>query len=274
MDSGPNFVIAAPDITLHCNSTTCGGDRIFRCEEGSSQQLYYNNWNTCFLTYVCRNCGGSKKIYALLCCWNLKRKPKQAARHVGAIRVENLAPVVKEENWQEAIKLGEWPPLGPIVPRKLLKLIESDRSLFDMGRRAEGQGMGIGAFAYYRRVVENQRAALFDKLISAAERLKVDAQIVEALRRDRDNWQFSQSLDSLKAVLPEQLKLQGQSPLTLLHNALSHNLHSESDETCLQAATDIRLVLTYLAEQLDSVLKDQTELEKAVGRLSRKSSRS
>jgi hypothetical protein len=142
--------------------------------------------------------------------------------------------------------------------------------LFELGRRAEGQGMGIGAFAYYRRVVENQRLALFDKLISAAERLNLDAGTISALKSDRENWQFSESLDKLRVVLPEQLKVQGHSPLLLLHNALSHNLHSESDETCLEVAKDIRLVLTHFVEQLDNVLKDRVELEKTVGRLSEK----
>jgi hypothetical protein len=175
-----------------------------------------------------------------------------------------------EEDWQDAIKLGEWPPLATALPEKLLKLVESDRALFEVGRRAESQGMGIGAFAYYRRVVENLRTTLFDQLISAAERLNADAKIIEALKTDRDSWRFSQSVKELKAALPERLMVQKQNPLALLHSALSHNLHNESDEVCLQAATDIRLVLTNLSEQLDNVLKDETELAKAVERLSQK----
>jgi hypothetical protein len=67
--------------------------------------------------------------------------------------------------------------------------------------------------------------------------------------------------------------VKGHSPLTLLHRAISHDLHRESDEICLEAAKDIRVVLTHLAEQLDEVLKDQTEIEKTVGRLSRKAPR-
>ena len=95
-----------------------------------------------------------RKFYALLCCWNLKRKPKQAARHVGAVRVENLAPVVKKKIGEEAIKLGEWPPLGSIsCPGNCSNLLNRIVlfSIWDGVRKA--RGMGIGAFAYYRRVV-------------------------------------------------------------------------------------------------------------------------
>lgn len=136
-------------------------------------------------------------------------------------------------------------------------------------RRAEGQGMGIGAFAYYRRVVENRRTDLFDKLIEAAQRLNADSTAIAGLNSDRDNWQFSHSIEGLKSALPDSLKVQGHNPLALLHNALSHNLHNETDEACLQAAEDIRVVLTFFAEQLVNVLMERTELEKAVGRLTR-----
>jgi hypothetical protein len=104
-------------------------------------------------------------------------------------------------------------------------------------------------------------------MIAAAERLKVEAETIEALKHDKANWKFSQSVEGLKAILPDFLKVCGHSPLALLHNALSRNLHSESDEACLEAATDIRLVLTKFTEQLDFVLKDQAEFEKAIGRL-------
>jgi hypothetical protein len=177
---GRAFVISAPNITLHCDSAICGGDRKFRCSRGSSQQLPYNEWAQCFLTYICCNCGNSEKVYALLCHWHLKYPPPMG--RTGSPFISPPLPAFTED-WQEAIKLGEWPPLGPITPRKLLKLVESDRTLFDLGRRAEGYGMGIGAFAYYRRVVENLRVALFDKLIAAAERLNVDNEIITALKK-------------------------------------------------------------------------------------------
>jgi len=273
---GPNFVIDTPDLSLHCD--ICGGSRTFHCEEHGNTQLAYNYLNKRFLIYVCANCPGpqkTRKLYAVLCRWNFTVRADRTAV-AGKPVVENISPRPKEENRQIAIKLGELPPFGPIPSPKLIKLIKlvkPDRALFEIGQRAKAEGMGIGAFAYYRRVVENHRTALFDKLILAAERLNINANVIEALRKDRDNWQFSQSLDQLKVVMPERLKVKGHNPLALLHRAISHDLHRESDEMCLEAARDIRVVLTYLAEQLDEVLRDQSELEKTVSRLSRKALR-
>ena len=50
-------------------------------------------------------------------------------------------------------KFGEDPPYGQPVSPKLLRLIQPDSDMFLQGRRSENQGLGIGAFTYYRRVV-------------------------------------------------------------------------------------------------------------------------
>jgi hypothetical protein len=36
---------------------------------------------------------------------------------------------------------------------------------FCAGRRAESQGIGIGTFAYYRRVFDNRRSRIIDGII-------------------------------------------------------------------------------------------------------------
>ena len=82
-----------------------------------------------------------------------------------------------------ATKIGEYPPFGPPTPRKVLNLFGDDKPLFLKGRQAENQGLGIGAFAYYRRMVDNQKNRLFDAIIAIAEEEKnADAAIIEQLR--------------------------------------------------------------------------------------------
>jgi len=47
-------------------------------------------------------------------------------------------------------------------------MLGDNRDLFMKGRRCESQSLGIGAFVYYRRVVENQRAAILGQIIKIA----------------------------------------------------------------------------------------------------------
>ena len=79
--------------------------------------------------------------------------------------------------------------------------------------------------------------------------------------------QFKRALDIAKDVMPESLLIYGQSPILLLHRALSRGVHELSDERCLELARDVRVVLAELSERLSSVSKDETELKKAVSAL-------
>ncbi len=49
--------------------------------------------------------------------------------------------------------------------------------------------------------------------------------------------------------------------------ALSVGMHNESDAKCLEAAHDVRLVLTDLIEKISLLRQDNSELQSAVQRL-------
>jgi hypothetical protein len=61
--------------------------------------------------------------------------------------------------------------------------------------------------------------------------------------------------------------MDGHNPLTLLHSALSKGLHADDDQTCLEAAHIIRIVLAGLVERVGQALKSEAELTTALGRL-------
>jgi hypothetical protein len=232
--------LSRPELTLFC--TFCEGDRIFHCLT-DNECIPNPHFRDQFLVYRCRNCNRASKTYAV------------AVRgYLGA-------------TLGEAIKYGEWPAFGPRVPNKVLKLFEEDRELFLKGRRAENQGMGIAAFAYYRRVVENKRSVLIGKIVEVAERIGADTAVVQQLRTAKESWQFTRSIEPIKNIIPERLKIAGHNPLVLLHKALSEGLHEESDEHCLELATSIRVVITELAERLAEALKDDADLKAAINRI-------
>lgn len=135
------------------------------------------------------------------------------------------------------------------------------------GLKAEASGLGIGAFTYYRRVVEHQKDELFDAVIKVAKRVGSPAEVVANLENAKNEIQFSKAIELAKDGIPESLRINGHNPLTLLHTATSRGLHNQSDEECLELATDIRLVLTEMADKVAAVLKDHAELDSAINRL-------
>lgn len=235
--------VISPEIQLHCPSDTCNGTRFFRRTSKSMPDLGDEGFSFFYLSYTCSNCQKHEKTYALA------GKRDEAA----------ISGV--------CYKFGELPPFGPPTPPRLIKLIGPDRELFLKGRRCENQGLGVGAFVYYRRVVEGQKDRILDEVIKVAKKLNAPVEQVAILEGAKTETQFSRALANVKDALPQSLLIDGHNPLSLLHSALSDGLHARSDAECLEVASSIRVVLAELSERLAQALKDEAELNKAISRL-------
>jgi hypothetical protein len=242
---GGMLTLDNPEIQLHCINERCNGIRFFYSKR-NEVYLKTREENKLFAEYICRNCQITRKTYSLL--------------------------VILRPEWNDIIKLGEYPEFGPPTPSRVIKLLGPDRELYLKGRRAENQGLGIGAFGYYRRVVENQKSRIFDEISRVSAKLGASPDLISELELARNETQFSKAIDQVKHGIPAALLINGHNPLTLLHSALSEGLHAQSDEDCLEIATSIRVVLSELAERMGQALKDEKELNNAVSRLLQKKS--
>ena len=238
------WVVNAPDIQLHCGTEKCCGVRTFECSDSDDSRIYSHNFppGDFFFTYICRNCTKGFKTFAL--------------------RVHRKATLSGS-----AVKYGEMPPFGPPLPARLLSMAGADGDLLRKGRRSENQSLGIGAFAYYRLVVENQKDRLLGEIRKAAERLKADEELLSSIDRAMKEKRFSEAIDQVKDVIPDGLKVQGENPLTLLHRVLSRGVHGLDDRECLERAQAVRRVLTELVSNITQVTKDERELTDAVKKL-------
>ena len=234
------YVSPPPELFMFCSFEKCNGERFFDSETGPFQVT--EAWKNMFIEYRCRHCKKTLKVYAV------------AVRHLA-------------EGGGELFKYGELPAFGPHVPNRVRKLIGKDWDLFAKGRRCEGQGLGIAAFAYYRRVVENRKNEIFDAICKVATKLNAPAEFLSSLEDAKKDHQFTNAVERIKPGLPQMLLLDGENPLTLLHWALSKGLHSEPDDVCLDLAGSIRLVLTEMCERMESAVKEDAEWKKAVSTL-------
>lgn len=246
--NGPNWrQFGAPDIQLHCPEDSCNGLRFFRCTDKTRQRMKADNFSFFYVNYECSNCQKTTKTFSL-----------------AAKTTEVPAGV--------CFKFGELPQYGPPTPARLIKLVGPDRELFIKGRRCENQGLGIGAFVYYRRVIENQKVRILGEIIKVSQKLNVDPSHIAVLEEAQKETQFTKSIESVKHAIPQSLLNNGHNPLLLLHSALSDGLHEQTDEHCLEVASSIRIVLGELSERLSQALKDEAELNNALARLMNKKS--
>ena len=146
-----------PDLQLHCESETCDGVRTYYCTR-CDIFLVTDKINYGFMEYACRNCRAI------------------ATTKTFALAIKGSAPSGPMQ------KLGELPPFGPPTPYRVFKLVgEEYRELFLQGRRAENKGLGIGAYAYYRRIVEHQKGRIIEEIRKVAEKLGESEQMLKAL---------------------------------------------------------------------------------------------
>jgi len=226
-----------PDIYIFCEE--CDGERYF---DTDSSCIYNENYQIMTYYYSCKNCNSSNKFFTVI--------GKSNSSEKGTIR-----------------KIGEFPVFGPPTPSKLISLIGPDKDNFLKGRRCENQGLGIGSYAYYRRVVESQKNRIIDKIIKICEQYDNNSEIISQLESAKNETQFSQAVDMIKQNLPSSLLINGHNPLKLLHKALSKGIHELSDEECLSRANSIRIVLTELCQRMNELLKDDKDLKNAIDSL-------
>lgn len=249
--SGPHYdyrySVKMPEIQLHCQNDRCNGKRFFRCISGDEEYLNTKGFDFFYVTYLCSNCQKTEKTFSLASKVSTLGKPSG-----------------------ECYKFGELPTYGPPIASKLMKLIGPDRDDFLKGRRCENQGLGIGAFIYYRRVVENQKNRILGEIIKVSTKLSAPENKLKILEDAIAETQFTKALDMAKGAIPESLLINGHSPIKLLHSALSEGVHALSDEECLELAGSVRIVLGELSERLSQALKDEAELTKALSSLMNK----
>ena len=237
-----------PDLRLDC--LQCDGPRTFRYvnENEGAHRLRTRGLDRAariFVRYLCGDCHEQTKTFAL-----------------------SITPAAQTSGLGTAYKYGEYPSFGTLVPNKVLGLFGDEKQNFLKGRQCENQGLGIGAFAYYRRIVEDHKNEIFDEIIKVCETVGASPQLIEEFRNAKKETRFTAAIEQIKTALPQGLLIGGHhNPLLALHNALSIGLHNESDAKCLETAHDVRLVLTDLVERMSLLRQDKRELDGAMQRL-------
>jgi hypothetical protein len=152
-----------------------------------------------------------------------------------------------EEMWVQ--KVGQLPAWSIRPDNNLSKLIPSHQHYYKRGLTCESQGYGIGAHAYYRRIVEE----IIDKLLESITDLIEPAekeQYLRAIEETKKTRVAQEKIALVKDLLPAVLRPDGMNPLNILHSDLSEGLHDATDEECLETAKHIREVLIFLATQI------------------------
>ena len=159
-------------------------------------------------------------------------------------------------------------------PRKQLKrdpalqrFLKHDLDNYEKAIVCLSLGYGVAAFAYFRRVVENNINGLLDLVQEDAKSSGSDTQVTAALAELRGNPPMSKKIKIANHALPAYLNPDGLNPLGRLYEVLSEGVHNLPEEECLNKAKATSECLAYLVGELASRKKNRTRFKSTVGRL-------
>ena len=241
--SPPHGMLWYPDdIRLHCDHPKCGGVRRYTKGKNDSFNLGENFYG--FISYHCTGCMTSAKVFGL----KAERQGNEAI------------PGICTKIYQE-------PTFGKPIPKRLFHVIgEANREHFLQARRAIARGLGIGAYAYYRRIIENTKFDLVKSVLEVAQATNASAQQIELLQKAQSETQFSKALDMLRDVsaIPAVLLIDGHNPLALLHDLLSEGIHKLDDQECLERAQEAEVILCETAERMQAAVTERKTVKMAL----------
>jgi hypothetical protein len=102
---------------------------------------------------------------------------------------------------------------------------------------------GIAACSYLRRLLENQITPL---LQSVYELRKEEDGDVRELSEILGEKVAENKIRLANKVLPSSLEVPGDNPLELIYDKLSAGLHRQSEQECMEIATEASQVLRYV----------------------------
>jgi len=234
--------VGFPDeIHVHCDHEKCEGVR--RHTGGDNGKFKNDDDIYVFVTYKCTNCTVAEKIFGL-------KTERDGAKRTGI-----------------CTKIYQEPPFGHPIPKRLFDIIgEENREYFLQARRAIARGLGIGAYGYYRRIVENNKFDLVSSVLEIAKATNASTAQIALLENAKAEKQFSKAIEMLRDVsaIPAVLLIDGHNPLALLHDLLSEGIHELTDAECLERSKEAEVVLCEIADRMQIALTERKTVKAAI----------
>ncbi len=164
----------------------------------------------------------------------------------------------------ELTKVGQWEPWSIRPDAALEKELEAtDRALYRKALMNMSQGYGLGALAYFRRVVENETGRLLDVVAELAKD-EGDEGLLAELEKAKKGHNADERLRLAANATPASLKIGGVNPLKTIHSITSGGVHNGDEAACMGLATELRAAFEYVFRHVRDVTGQRAELRRVL----------
>ena len=149
-------------------------------------------------------------------------------------------------------KIGQYPaPESSVIklPNDISDFLnEEDCELYRKGLKNLDLEYGIGAFSYFRKMIENE----IERVIAAISNpYSPDGnKIAEAVAAYRKDQQKSKLIEEITQYLPKSLKEHGANILLVLCDTIFMDISALTEKECIKKSKDIDTLFRYLVRKL------------------------
>lgn len=160
-------------------------------------------------------------------------------------------------------KIGQYPAFEISIDSDIKNyILTEDQSFYQKALTCLSVNFGIGSFAYFRRIIENEiKRIIYD--ISEID-FEGRQSIKKALAQYEIDHQMSKLIDSINSHLPKSFESLGDNPIRLLYDQLSQGIHRDSDDDCSTKAEQIDIILKYVIRKLNEEKYQISEVKSAL----------
>lgn len=164
-------------------------------------------------------------------------------------------------------KFGELPRKKLPRDKELQAFFSEDSDYYEKAVVCMTNGYGIAAFAYYRRIIENNIHSLLDLLQDNSTNDPKADEISHALAELKKETPMSDKIKVANNALPDYLKPDGINPLGTLYKILSEGVHSLCDTDCLHKAEQINGCTKFLISELSNRKRNLSKFKGVINNL-------
>jgi hypothetical protein len=141
------------------------------------------------------------------------------------------------------------PKVKPSVHKMFDKYLDREaRNWLYKAKVCMKDGLGIGAFAYFRRIIEKELLSIVNDIATLPD---ADPALKSLIEKHQKSNKPHLIYEELFPYLPKSLQVLDDNPIKSLYSQASEGLHTLTEADCLARANQIELVLEFVIQKIN-----------------------
>jgi hypothetical protein len=157
-------------------------------------------------------------------------------------------------------KIGQAPPFAISAPRDIKEYLgNEDTDRYEKAMLCMSVNQGLGACAYFRRILENQINPMLELQLEIARGEGASAEELAKIEEAIQSKAFDKKASLIQGLVPKDVMSAGLNPIKTVYDLYSEGLHGKTEEECTDIAVQLQQVFIFLARRLSDEYQQQRD---------------